>query len=72
VAETDACPPGPYLFRDGRINNPCDAFHFYSPHPGGANFLFAGGAVSFLSYDIHNSTMRALATMSGGEAVPLP
>jgi hypothetical protein len=29
---------------------------------------FRDGAVHFLSYDIHNSTMRALATMSGGEA----
>jgi prepilin-type N-terminal cleavage/methylation domain-containing protein/prepilin-type processing-associated H-X9-DG protein len=70
--ETDACGPGPYKFQSGQINNPCDAFHFYSPHPGGANFLFADGRVQFLSYDINNATMRALASMSGGEAVPPP
>jgi prepilin-type N-terminal cleavage/methylation domain-containing protein/prepilin-type processing-associated H-X9-DG protein len=72
VAETDACGPGPYKFQSGRIDNPCDVFHFYSPHPGGANFLFADGRVDFLSYDIDNATLRALASMSGGEAVPLP
>jgi prepilin-type processing-associated H-X9-DG protein/prepilin-type N-terminal cleavage/methylation domain-containing protein len=72
VPETDACPPGPYFFRAGQINNPCDVFHFYSPHPGGANFLFADGSVHFLSYGIDNVTLRALATMSGGEAVSPP
>jgi prepilin-type N-terminal cleavage/methylation domain-containing protein/prepilin-type processing-associated H-X9-DG protein len=72
VAETDACPPGPYSFSAGQINNPCDVFHFYSPHPGGANFLFADASVHFLSYGIDNATLRALASMSGGEAVSLP
>jgi prepilin-type N-terminal cleavage/methylation domain-containing protein/prepilin-type processing-associated H-X9-DG protein len=72
VPETDACPPGPYRFSAGRIDNPCDAFHFYSPHPGGANFLFADGSVHFLSYGIDNTTLRALATMSGGEPVSPP
>jgi prepilin-type processing-associated H-X9-DG protein/prepilin-type N-terminal cleavage/methylation domain-containing protein len=72
VSETDACPPGPYRFTAGRIDNPCDVFHFYSPHPGGANFLFADGSVHFLSYSVANQVMRALATMSGEEAVELP
>jgi prepilin-type N-terminal cleavage/methylation domain-containing protein/prepilin-type processing-associated H-X9-DG protein len=72
VPETDACGPGPYLFKRGEINNPCDVFHFYSTHPGGANFLFADAQVRFLSYTVDNEVMRALATMSGGEAVPLP
>jgi prepilin-type N-terminal cleavage/methylation domain-containing protein len=72
VPEIDACPPGPYFFSPGRIDNPCDAFHYYSPHPGGAYFLCADASVHFLSYGIDNATLRALASMSGGEAAPLP
>jgi prepilin-type N-terminal cleavage/methylation domain-containing protein/prepilin-type processing-associated H-X9-DG protein len=72
IPEMDACPPGPYYFSAGRIDNPCDQFHYYSLHPGGANFLFADGSVRFLNYGIENSTLRALATMSGGEVVEPP
>jgi prepilin-type N-terminal cleavage/methylation domain-containing protein/prepilin-type processing-associated H-X9-DG protein len=72
VPEIDACPPGPYSFGDGRIDNPCDVFHYYSPHPGGAHFLFADASVHFLSYSVADQVMRALATMSGEEAVALP
>jgi prepilin-type N-terminal cleavage/methylation domain-containing protein/prepilin-type processing-associated H-X9-DG protein len=72
VPEIDACPSGPYSFRPGQIDNPCDQFHYYSLHPGGAHFLFADARVQFLSYGIDNATLRALASMSGGEAVPLP
>jgi prepilin-type processing-associated H-X9-DG protein len=72
VPEIDACPSGPYSFSLGRVENPCDQFHYYSLHPGGANFLFADGSVHFLSYGIQNKVMRALATMSGGEVVELP
>jgi prepilin-type processing-associated H-X9-DG protein len=68
----DPCPPGPYSFSPGRIDNPCDQFHFWSPHPGGANFLFADYHVQFLSYAVKNDLMRALATISGEEAVELP
>jgi prepilin-type processing-associated H-X9-DG protein len=68
----DPCPPGPYFFSPGRIDNPCDQFHFWSPHPGGANFLFADATVHFLSYTVENRVMRALATMSGEEIVELP
>jgi prepilin-type N-terminal cleavage/methylation domain-containing protein/prepilin-type processing-associated H-X9-DG protein len=71
VPEIDACPSGPYFFSPGRVENPCDQFHYYSLHPGGANFLYADGSVHFLSYGIQNEVMRALATMSGGE-VELP
>jgi prepilin-type processing-associated H-X9-DG protein len=34
-------------------------FHCYSTHPGGANFLFADGAVHFLAYDIDDAIPRA-------------
>jgi prepilin-type N-terminal cleavage/methylation domain-containing protein/prepilin-type processing-associated H-X9-DG protein len=40
------CPAGSSAFGPGRVSNQCDALHFWSPHlGGGANFLFADGAV---------------------------
>lgn len=65
------CPEGPYDFKPGDFNNSCDAFHFWSPHSGGANFLFADGSVRFLSYSA-NDILPALATRAGGEAVSVP
>ncbi len=65
-----ACPPGPYAYGPGRIANQCDMFHFWSVHPGGANFVFADGSVRFLAYSAQPS-MPALATRSGGEVVPM-
>jgi prepilin-type N-terminal cleavage/methylation domain-containing protein/prepilin-type processing-associated H-X9-DG protein len=72
LPDLDACPDGPYFFSAGRIDNPCDQFHYYSLHPGGANFLFADASVHFLNYEIDNQTLRALASMSGGEVVAAP
>ncbi len=68
---TSSCPPGPYHFVFGNLNNMCDAFHFWSLHSGGANFLFADGSVDFLSYAADN-ILPALSTRSGGEAVSRP
>lgn len=66
------CPVGPYLFGPGRVQNQCDAFHFWSLHiGGGANFLFADGGVHFVPYAAA-PIMPALATRAGGEAVDLP
>ena len=65
------CEAGPYTFRPGRIDNQCDMFHFWSYHPGGANFAFADGSVHFLNYSA-DSIMPALATRAGGEATSLP
>ena len=65
------CPEGPYTFTPGDFKNPCDAFHFWSPHPGGANFAFADGSVRFLTYSA-DSIMPALATRAGGEVVDIP
>lgn len=65
------CPPGPYHFTPGRLDNQCDAFHFWSLHSGGANFLFADGSVRFLSYSA-DPILPALATRAGGEVVALP
>jgi prepilin-type N-terminal cleavage/methylation domain-containing protein/prepilin-type processing-associated H-X9-DG protein len=58
-------------YRRGSIGNQCDALHFWSLHPGGANFLFADGSLHFLTYDAA-PIMPALATRAGGEAVSIP
>jgi prepilin-type processing-associated H-X9-DG protein len=57
----------PENYRPGDSNY-CDTHHFWSMHPGGGNWLFADGAVRFLSYQ-SNSLLPALATRSGGEVV---
>ena len=62
------CPPGPYSFVAGRTGEMCDAFHFWSLHPGGANFAFCDGSVRFLPYSA-DAVLPALATRGGGEAV---
>jgi prepilin-type processing-associated H-X9-DG protein len=65
------CAEGPYHFTPGRFDNPCNAFHFWSPHTGGAHFVLADGSVRFLRYAA-DDIMPALATRAGGEAVTLP
>jgi prepilin-type processing-associated H-X9-DG protein len=65
------CPPGPYAYGPGQNGNTCDLFHFWSFHPGGANFLFADGSARFISYGA-SPVMPALSTRAGGEAVSLP
>ena len=66
-----SCPPGNYPFMVGSFNNQCDMFHFWSPHPGGANFALADGSVRLLTYGA-NAIMPALASRAGGEVVTLP
>lgn len=66
-----ACPGGPYSFKADQIDNLCAAFHFWSLHPGGANFAFCDGSVRLLRHEA-DSVLPALATRSGGEAVSVP
>jgi prepilin-type N-terminal cleavage/methylation domain-containing protein/prepilin-type processing-associated H-X9-DG protein len=42
---------------------------FYSLHPGGVNFAFADGHVSFLKTSMNYQVFRALATRAGGEVI---
>jgi len=71
IVSGSPCGPGDYPFMPSNFNDPCGMFHFWSSHPGGANFALADGSVHFLSYSANN-VMPALATRAGGEAVSLP
>jgi prepilin-type processing-associated H-X9-DG protein len=74
----NACPdphgtscPLPQVYKPGRVGVECDALHYWSLHPGGANWLRADGAVSFLAYRVQ-PVLQALATRNGGEAITEP
>ena len=66
-----ACPLGPFPFAPRKFNDPCHHFQFWSPHAGGAHFLFCDGSVRFLRYEV-DPLLPALASRAGGEAVSLP
>lgn len=69
LLEGDPCVVTKGTFGPGRKENPCDRFHVWSPHPGGANFLLADGAVRFFPYSAE-PTILAMASRSGGEIIP--
>jgi prepilin-type processing-associated H-X9-DG protein/prepilin-type N-terminal cleavage/methylation domain-containing protein len=72
IVSGSPCGPGQYPFRAANgFDDPCGMFHFWSPHPGGANFAFCDGAVRFLAYSA-DPIMPSLATRAGGEAVAVP
>jgi hypothetical protein len=68
---TPTCPYGPYSFGPSQNKNPCDTLHFWSHHPGGAQFFLVDGSVHFLPYSAA-PIMPALASRAGGESVDLP
>jgi prepilin-type N-terminal cleavage/methylation domain-containing protein/prepilin-type processing-associated H-X9-DG protein len=62
------CPVDNIGLRPGDYSNECDQTHFWSLHPGGANFLFADGSVHFLANEV-DPILPDLATCAGGETV---
>jgi prepilin-type N-terminal cleavage/methylation domain-containing protein/prepilin-type processing-associated H-X9-DG protein len=66
-----SCAPGFYPYKPGSFNNQCDMFHFWSPHPGGANFLLCDGSVRLIAYSAA-PIMPALASRAGGDIAVVP
>jgi prepilin-type processing-associated H-X9-DG protein len=71
----------PDFYREGTIVDPTDLhrYHFWSLHPGGANWALADGSVRFISYEAGGpenasspTVVEAMATRSGGESVDVP
>ena len=58
----------PSVYGPGRLDDPCGVHHYWSLHPGGANWLFADGSVRFVGYAAA-PILPALATRAGGEIV---
>jgi prepilin-type processing-associated H-X9-DG protein/prepilin-type N-terminal cleavage/methylation domain-containing protein len=69
--DPNECVAGKRTFSPGQTGSPCDRYHFWSLHPGGANFLFADGSGRFLAYAAE-PLMIPLGTRNGGEVVALP
>ena len=70
IVQGSLCGPGNYPFRASRFDDPCGVYHFWSPHPGGANFALSDRAVKFLSYEA-DALLPALATRAGGDVATL-
>jgi prepilin-type processing-associated H-X9-DG protein len=61
--------PVPAYFSSGNATDNCSFNHFWSMHPGGANFALADGSVRFIQYSIATDTFLKLSTYAGGEVV---
>jgi prepilin-type N-terminal cleavage/methylation domain-containing protein/prepilin-type processing-associated H-X9-DG protein len=70
-APSPACNPNNVGLQPGNINNPCDSYHYWSNHAGGANFLMSDGSVHFLGY-YANSVLIPLSTRNGQEIFEFP
>jgi len=51
----------------GNTRNDFHRLHFWSYHPGGANFLFVDGSQKFLSYEIDFAVFKQISTRNGHE-----
>jgi prepilin-type N-terminal cleavage/methylation domain-containing protein/prepilin-type processing-associated H-X9-DG protein len=67
---TSSCPLSYVHFKPGSINDGCDQVHFWSWHPGGANWLFGDGSAKFYQYAM-DEVLPQLCTRNGGEVVNL-
>lgn len=67
----DPCAISQRAIGPGSIQNPCDRFHLWSLHGGGANGLLCDGSVRFFAYS-GNEMLFGLGSRDGGEVVDLP
>lgn len=58
-----------YGFSKGNPRDTISLSHFWSYHPGGAQFVRADGSVVMLKYSINYNTLVGLATRMGGETI---
>jgi prepilin-type N-terminal cleavage/methylation domain-containing protein/prepilin-type processing-associated H-X9-DG protein len=65
------CGGGPFSFRQGHPEFQCSSLHFWSHHPGGAQFVFADGSLKFLPHEA-SAVLPKLASRSGGEVFEMP
>jgi prepilin-type N-terminal cleavage/methylation domain-containing protein len=65
ISATLGC--GSVGFGNGSNKNPCDQFHAWSLHSGGANFSRADASSVFISYAVDREILAALSTIAGGE-----
>jgi len=68
------CPDTKVGLQAGDVNDRCDQVHFWSLHPGGANFAMADGSVRFIIYQDSmsgpgNTLLQALTTRAGEEII---
>ncbi|MGD9857859.1 MAG: DUF1559 domain-containing protein [Planctomycetaceae bacterium] len=54
---------------DGEFADGDDLLHYWSAHPGGAQFTMCDGSVRFLAYAMDAKTFLALGSRNGGEIV---
>jgi prepilin-type N-terminal cleavage/methylation domain-containing protein/prepilin-type processing-associated H-X9-DG protein len=65
----NALPLSDCTYASGNPLTPCWNAAFGSNHPGGANFTFVDGHITFINDDIAITVYRALSTIAGNEVV---
>lgn len=65
------CGSGPFGFRPGHPEFQCSSLHYWSQHPGGAQFVLADGSVKFMPYE-SAEVLPAMASRAGGEIFEMP
>jgi prepilin-type N-terminal cleavage/methylation domain-containing protein/prepilin-type processing-associated H-X9-DG protein len=70
-ADQMGCPRSKVGLQPGNVNDSCDQVHFWSMHPGGANFLMGDASAHFVPYAAAGM-LAAHCTRAGGEVTSDP